>query len=96
MSERHDEGTWIVPMSSADSSRRAPKSYDRHASVNAVAASLSLGFVRPVRVFRLQPLKSLQRDAEQRQQRVVPETHRDFALRTSGVPGVCWFISDTS
>jgi hypothetical protein len=40
MSDRHEDGTWIVPISSVLSSRLVPtKSYDRHAKVKEVALS---------------------------------------------------------
>ena len=94
MSERQLEGTWIVPISSVDSSREVPtKSYDRQASTSDAACSFSLA--------------SLCCDACSSWS-ACSDTWKMFSsalclndtaiLRCamSEVPGDCWFISVTS
>ena len=78
MSERQLDGTWIVPMSSVDSSRLVPtKSYERQAKTSDAACSFS----RAAGLRSLELLQRLQRNPEDLQERVVPERYRDLPLR---------------
>ena len=97
MSDRHEDGTWIVPMSSVDSSRDVPtKSYDRHAKVNAVALSFKRVLCAPSAFSDCRPCRDCNATWNSDSSALCRKLTATLRCEMSDVPGVCWFISDTS